>query len=141
MAKQRYIKKNTKRNMQKKTEKKSTNIIGNIKKRRGVEMNREQVRKLKKQGYSQKVIMDRYRQEAIDQGFSEGIKHTYKVVLLLTAYALNNHLGLGKKRLPEVMNKIMLYIDSFNTQNLFRGDLPVIASEMKKIGFDIEDFN
>ena len=104
-------------------------------------MNREQVRKLKKQGYSQKVIMDRYRQEAIDQGFSEGIKHTYKVVLLLTAYALNNHLGLGKKRLPEVMNKIMLYIDSFNTQNLFRGDLPVIASEMKKIGFDIEDFN
>jgi hypothetical protein len=104
-------------------------------------VNREQSRALKKKGYSQKVIMSRYRQEAIDQGFNEGIKHTYKVILLLTAYALNNHLHLGKKRLPEVMNKIMLYIDSFNTQNLFRGDLPVIASEMKKLGFDIEDYN
>jgi hypothetical protein len=104
-------------------------------------MNREQSRKLKKQGYSEKIIMSRYRQEAIDQGFNEGIKHTYKVVLLLTAYALNNHLGLGKKRLPEVMGKIISYIDSFNTQNLFRGDLPVISSEMKKLGFDIENFN
>ena len=103
-------------------------------------MNREQSRMLKKKGYSQKAIMDKYRQDAIDQGFTEGIKHVYKVTLLLTAYALNNDLHFGRKRLPEIMNKILSYIDSFNTQNLFRSDLPVIASKMKKLGFDIEKF-
>ena len=39
------------------------------------------------------------------------------------------------------MDVIISYIDSFNTQNLFRSDMPVIASEMKKLGFDIENFN
>ena len=100
-------------------------------------MNREQLRKLKKQGCNQKIIMDRYRQDAYDQGHRDGVKHTYKTILLLTAYALNNRLHLGRKRLPEIMDAIISYIDSFNTQNLFRGDLPVIASEMKKLGFDI----
>lgn len=104
-------------------------------------MNREQSRVLKKKGYSQKVIMSRYRQEAYEQGHRDGVRHTYKTTLLLTAYALNNHLHLGKKRLPEIMDVIISYIDSFNTQNLFRSDMPVIASEMKKLGFDIENFN
>jgi hypothetical protein len=103
-------------------------------------MNREQSRALKKKGCSQKIMMSKYRQDAIDQGFTEGIKHVYKVTLLLTAYALNNDLHLGRKRLPEIMGKILSYIDSFNTQNLFRSDLPVIASKMKKLGFDIEKY-
>ena len=104
-------------------------------------MNRKQSRKLEKQGFSQKIIMSRYRQDAYDQGHRDGVKHTYKTTLLLTAYALNNHLHLGRKRLPEIMGVILSYIDSFNTQNLFRNDMPVIASKMKKLGFDIEDFN
>lgn len=85
--------------------------------------------------------MSRYRQDAYDQGHRDGVKHVYKTVLLLTAYALNNDLHLGRKRLPEIMGKILSYIDSFNTQNLFRSDMPVIASNMKKLGFDIEKYN
>ena len=89
---------------------------------------------LKKKGFSQKAIMDRYRKEAIDQGFGEGIKHTQTVILMMTAYVLHTHLGLGKKRLPEIMWWIQENIKSFGSGHLTKLDIPVIKEELKKCG-------
>lgn len=97
-------------------------------------MNRKEVRALKKQGYSQKVIMDRYRKEAHDQGFCNGIKHTQSVIMMMTAWVLHEHLGLGPKRLPEIMRLIELNISCFGTDHLTRADIPTIQAELRKCG-------
>lgn len=99
-------------------------------------MNREQARMLKKKGFSQKAIMDRYRKEAVDQGFGEGIRHTQTVIMMMTAWVLHEHLGLGPKRLPEIMNLIKLNIECFGTGHLTKLDIPTIKKELKKCGCD-----
>ena len=104
-------------------------------------MNRNQVRKLRKKGYSDKLIMSRYRQEVHDQGFDNGVRHTYRMLLLITAYILRDQLGLGQKRLGIIMSRILNTIDCFNTKNLTPSDLHLMASELKAIGFDIEKYS
>ena len=93
-------------------------------------MNREQVRKLKEQGYSQKVIMDRYRQEAIDQGFSEGIKHTYKSVITILFYVIKNHLRISRENYQSLFLRCMENIDAFRTGQLKPSDVELMKKEI-----------
>ena len=97
-------------------------------------MNREESRLLKKQGYSQNSIMKKYREEAYNQGFCDGISHTQSVIMMITAYVLHNHLGLGKKRLPEIMHWIREDIASFKSGHLSKADIPLIKEELKQCG-------
>lgn len=101
-------------------------------------MNRTERRKLAKQGYSQKSIMSQYRSDAYEQGFTDGIKHTQTVVMMMTAYALHTHLGLGKKRLPEIMHWIQEDITSFETGHLTVDDIPAIKEELKQCGCEFK---
>lgn len=93
-------------------------------------MNREQSRALKKKGYSQKVIMSRYRQEAIDQGFSEGIKHTYKAVITILFYVIKNHLRISKENYQSLFLRCMSNIESFKTGQLRPSDIDLMKQEI-----------
>lgn len=104
-------------------------------------MNRAERRKLEKRGISQESIMERYRREAYDQGSRDGVKFSYKMILLLCAYTARIYFDLGKKRLPEFMDRLLKNIDSFRTGQLESKDLEEISKECKEYGFDIEGWN
>lgn len=97
-------------------------------------MNRSERRKYEKQGYSQHSIMKKYRDDAYEQGFSDGIRHTQSCIMMMTAYTIKTHLGLGKKRLPEIMYRIQENIISFQTGHLTVEDIPAIKEELKQCG-------
>lgn len=101
-------------------------------------MNRQERRKYEKQGFSQKSIMNKYRNEAYEQGFKDGIKHSCECILMMTAYTIKTHLGLGKKRLPKLMHYIRNNIASFSTGHLEMADIPVIQEELRKVGCEFK---
>ena len=64
-------------------------------------------------------------------------KHMYlEIIMNMTAYTISYKLGLGKKRLPEIMHSIMDNIDAFNTGHLSNEDYETIKEEVKKLGFE-----
>ena len=79
-------------------------------------MNRKERRKLLRDGVNPKTVMDKYRDDTLEQGFQAGIRHSCIAIMTITAYNLHTHLGLGRKRLPEIMNWINESIDAFNTR-------------------------
>lgn len=95
-------------------------------------MNRKERRKLLRDGVNPKQVMDKYTKELYEQGFHDGIEHTATSILIITAYCLHNHLGLGQKRLPEIMQWIGLNIDSFNTGQLQAEDIQLMKEELEK---------
>lgn len=58
-----------------------------------------------------------------------------EVIMNMTAYTISYKLGLGKKRLPEIMDAILNNIDSFNSGHLSKEDYETIKEELKKQGF------
>lgn len=58
-----------------------------------------------------------------------------EIIMYMTAYTISYKLGLGKKRLPEIMGAILNNIDSFNTGHLSNEDFATIKEEVKKLGF------
>jgi len=79
-------------------------------------VNRKERRRMEKLGYNKKEVMDRYTKDVFDKAFNAGIKHTADSIMIITAYNLHTHLGLGKQRLPEIMYWINESIDAFNTR-------------------------
>ena len=94
-------------------------------------MNRAERRKLEKKGYSQVSIMKLYREEAVEQGFHNGMKHVEEVMFYITAYTLQYKLDFGPKRLQRVMKDIFNNIDAFRTGHLTSGDFQTIKEEMR----------
>lgn len=95
-------------------------------------MNRKERRKLIRDGVNPKTVMDQYTKELYDKAFSDGIKHTADSIMVLTAYNLHTHLGLGKQRLPEIMYWIHESIDAFNTGHLVASDINLMKEELEK---------
>lgn len=95
-------------------------------------MNRKERRKLLRDGINPKAVMDKYTKDLYEQGFHDGIQHTADSIMIITAYCLHNHMGLGKKRLPEIMEWIGLNIDSFNTNQLQPDDIKLMREELEK---------
>lgn len=60
-----------------------------------------------------------------------------EVILTMVAYTIQYKLGLGKKRLPEIMGYIMDNIDAFNTGHLNSDDFKEIKKELKE-KYDVE---
>lgn len=56
------------------------------------------------------------------------------VILTMTAYTLNYKLGLGRKRLPDIMANILDNIDAFNTGHLTKEDFDEIHKQMEELG-------
>lgn len=60
------------------------------------------------------------------------------VMIVMTAYVLNYKLGLGKKRLPEIIDSILFNIDAFVTNHLTPEDFVEIREEVKKLGVNVK---
>ena len=101
-------------------------------------MNRSKRREMERK-YGKAFTMQRYREEAIEQGQSEGIKKSIEMIIYMTAYTLNYKLGLGKKRLPAIMHSIIDNIDAYNTGHLSHQDYLDIKEEMNEKGFVLQE--
>ena len=101
-------------------------------------MNREESRKLKKQGmsdYSIRLIeQDRAYKRGLEKGFQDGMKEAIDVMFYITAYTLNYKMELGRVRLPRVMRWIYNNIDAFRTGHLTSEDMDEIRKQMKALG-------
>lgn len=100
-------------------------------------MNRKQRREYEKK-YGEGFTMQKYRDDAFNSGFKEGVNTTYMVVMNMVAYTLNYKLNLGKKRLPEIMQTIADNIDSYRTGQLDTEDYKEIKKIVKGLGIDLD---
>lgn len=71
----------------------------------------------------------------LEQRFNAQKKDIIDIILTMTAYTIQYKLGLGKKRLPEIMNAILNNIDSFNTGHLTKQDFDFIKEDLKRYNF------
>lgn len=88
--------------------------------------------------YGKEFTMQKYREEAIEAGAKQGARTTVEMILYMTAYTLSYKLGLGKKRLPQIMNYIIENIDAYNTGHLSLQDYDEIKKQMNELGFFVK---
>ena len=100
-------------------------------------MNRSKRRKLEKM-YGKEFTMQKYREEAIQQGERNGAKTAIDMILYMTAYTLNYKLGFGKKRLQRIMYHIVDNIDAYNTGHLSLQDYDDIKKQMNELGISMK---
>lgn len=81
-------------------------------------MNRAERRRYSSLGISNKAIMDKTLSDMYEQGFKDGIKHTYKSVITILFYVIKNHL------------RCMENIDAFRTGQLKPSDVELMRKEM-----------
>lgn len=100
-------------------------------------MNRQERREYERK-YGQAFTMQKYRDDAFNAGFKEGVNTTYMVVMNMVAYTLNYKLNMGRKRLPELMAHIADNIDSYRTGQLDTEDYKEIKKIVKGLGIDLD---
>lgn len=88
--------------------------------------------------YGKEFTMQKYREEAIEQGAKQGARTTIEMIMYMTAYTISYKLGLGKKRLPQIMNYIIEKIDAYNTGHLSLQDYDEIKKQMNELGFFVK---
>ena len=95
-------------------------------------MNRTERRKAERK-YGQAFSMQKYREEAIEEGRRQAIE----IILTMMAYTMSYKLGFGQKRLTEIISAIMLNIDSYRTGQLTPEDYDTIKADLAKKGIKI----
>ena len=70
-----------------------------------------------------------------EKEIKEALAENVDIMLIATAYTLRYVCGFGKKRLPEIMHRILINIDSFRTGHLTLEDC---IQELKEYGIDME---
>ena len=76
--------------------------------------------------------MERYRREAYDQGFTNGMQNVVDITFYLTAYTLSYKLELSKEELQQLMKAIYNNIDSFRSGHLEPRDYDTIVKQMRE---------
>lgn len=79
-----------------------------------------------------------FQRRDMQKQFEKQKKDFVDVIMTMTAYTIQYKLGLGKKRLPEIMNAILNNIDAFNSGHLNKEDFEAIKEMMKKYNFSIK---
>lgn len=97
-------------------------------------MNRQQRRKLARQGASEDYIEKRRKDDIYEEGYKEGMLKAIEITFYLTAYTLNYKLGFGRKRLVQMMEWIYNNIDAFRTNHLTPEDFETIKKEIEDMG-------
>lgn len=82
---------------------------------------------------NEKVLMNA--RLAKEKEIKEALSENVDIMLIAVAYTLRYVCGFGKKRLPEIMHRILNNIDSFRTGHLTLEDC---IQELKKYGIDME---
>lgn len=106
-------------------------------------MNRSERRRLERQGYNKKAIMDKYSEELYEKGFKDGMRHVEECVFYMTAYTLYyklnwDNLKSGEKKLRQIMYDIFNNIDAFRTGHLTRSDYEEIKEQIKKMKVELK---
>ena len=100
-------------------------------------MNRKERRNMEKK-YGPNFAMQKYREEIKEEGIQQGMRMAIEIILYMTCYTLNYKLGLGRKRLPEIMYHIVDNVDAYNTGHLTPEDFIEIKKQMNGLGFSLE---
>lgn len=92
-------------------------------------MNREE-RRIYERKYGKLAAMQKYREDAIQEGRNQSLE----MILLMTAYTLDYKLEIDNEKLKDIINIILLNIDSYRTGQLTYDDYQYIKQEMAKKG-------
>ncbi len=93
-------------------------------------MNRAERRRYNNLGVSNKAIMDKTLSDMYEQGFKDGIKHTYKSVITILFYVIKNHLRISKENYQSLFLRCMENIDAFRTGQLKPSDVELMKKEI-----------
>ena len=93
-------------------------------------MNRAERRRYSSLGVSNKMIMDKTLSDMYEQGFKDGIKHTYKSVITILFYVIKNHLRISKENYQSLFLRCMENIDAFRTGQLKPSDVELMKKEI-----------
>ncbi len=93
-------------------------------------MNRAERRRYSSLGVSNKVIMDKTLSDMYEQGFKDGIKHTYKAIITILFYVIKNHLRISKENYQSLFLRCMENIDAFRTGQLRPSDMDLMKQEI-----------
>lgn len=93
-------------------------------------MNRAERRRYSSLGVSNKVIMDKTLSDMYEQGFKDGIKHTYKAIITILFYVIKNHLRISKENYQSLFLRCMENIDAFRTGQLRPSDVELMKKEI-----------
>ena len=93
-------------------------------------MNREERRRYSSLGVSNKMIMDKTLSDMYEQGFKDGIKHTYKAAITILFYVIKNHLRISKENYQSLFLRCMSNIESFKTGQLRPSDIDLMKQEI-----------
>ena len=102
-------------------------------------MNRAKRRELAKQINTpqklERIVDELVKERTADiiKEYQQRVLDYTEVMIVMTAYVLNLE-GFGKKRLPKIMNRILMNIDSFRTGELTPEDYQIIRKEMEDMG-------
>ena len=94
-------------------------------------MNRQERRKQEKLGISKVDIMNTYRKEAYNEGYSAGMRSVVDITFYMTAYTLSYKTEYSKEELRELMRAIYTNIDSYRTGQLSPEDYTTIEEQMR----------
>lgn len=102
------------------------------------EYRRKQAKKINTPQKLENVVGEclRIREKEMKDVYEKKIEDFVDVMIVMTAYTLNLE-GYGKKRLPNLMARILNNIDAFRTGHLAPPDFDIIKDEIKKLGVKI----
>ena len=101
-------------------------------------MNRQERRKLARQGISEEVIEKQRKNDLYEQGHKDGMLKAIEITFYMTAYTLDYKLDLDRNKLVEMMYWIYNNIDSFRTGHLTIEDFEIIKKEMHEKGVKLK---
>ena len=102
-------------------------------------MNREERRRQQKAGVSQQSIFQRYREDAYNQGWHDGMFHELDITFNMLAYTLTYKTGYSTKRIKELLHDLYNNIDSYRTQHLTPEDYDTICNELAEKGMTLSE--
>jgi len=97
-------------------------------------MNRQERRRLQRQGASEDYIEKRRKDDVYNEGYKEGMLKAIEITFYLTAYTLNYKIDLKGHDLSEAMYWIYNNIDAFRTGHLTAEDFNTIKKEIEDMG-------
>lgn len=78
--------------------------------------------------------LERYLKAEYEKIYDRKVTRFIETYTVLTAYVLNYKLGLGRKRLPKIINEIMRHVDMVDEGYITIDDC---RDELKRVGIEI----
>ena len=90
-------------------------------------------------GVSPQTIMERYRKEAYDAGWHDGMNHELEITFNILSYTLTYKTGYSKKRIKQLLHDLYFNIEAFRTNHLTPQDYDTICKDLEKDGITLHE--